>query len=136
MIVQHHSEVEESVVPSIDYKGKTLPVTSVGIRWLSKTGKDAQGNPEYGLRLFTVGPGGEIPVHNHFYVQTMYILTGQFECRQFDPETDEIADKRICGPGDVVYCAAMEPHGMVNTSSTEEGTFLCCICNVYDNQGV
>lgn len=136
MKVLHHSEVEEVKVERVQYKGKTLPVTEVGIRWLSKTGVDPQGQPEYGLRFFTVGPGGVIPVHNHFYVQTIFILSGRFECRQFDPETDRIIEKRICGPGEIVYCPPMEPHGMANISSTEEGTFLCCICNVYEDKGV
>jgi len=29
----------------------------------------------------------------------------------------------------------MEPHGMRNLSQTEEASFLCCICNVYDEGG-
>lgn len=57
------------------YKGKKYPVKEVGIQWLSQAGlKDS---PEYGLRLFTIGPEGEIPIHNHLHYQTMYILTGQ-----------------------------------------------------------
>jgi quercetin dioxygenase-like cupin family protein len=51
------------------------------------------GYSEYGHRLFTAGPDGEIPIHNYFYVQTMYILSGQFECWRFDPQTDEMVKK-------------------------------------------
>jgi quercetin dioxygenase-like cupin family protein len=131
MIVMKAADVENAKVPSVNYKDKTLPVKGVGIRWLSKVGLDEQGVPEYGLRLFTVEPGGEIPVHSHFYMQTLYILSGRFDCRQFDPETDEIVDSRICGPHDLVYVPSMEPHGMINVSSAEEGTFLCCICSLY-----
>ncbi len=130
MIVHSYAEVEKTQINSIGYKGKELPVKEVSVQWVSKAGQDSSGAPAYGLRLFTIGPGGEIPVHNHFYVQTMFILTGEFECYEFDPNTDEIAEKRICGPGDVIYVASMEPHGMRNTSDSEEGTFLCCICNV------
>jgi quercetin dioxygenase-like cupin family protein len=130
MIVQSYTEVEKVQVGSIDYKGKELPVEGVTVQWVSKAGQDSSGAPAYGLRVFTIAPGGQIPIHNHFYVQTMYILTGQFECWQFDADTDEITDRKICGPGDVVYLASMEPHGMRNISDTEEGTFLCCICNV------
>ena len=94
------------------------------------------GQPEYGLRLFTARPGGEIPIHSHFYVQTMYIVSGQFECWRFDPETDELAQTVVCGPGDSIYVPSMEPHGMRNISEKESGAFLCCICNVYDDKHI
>ena len=64
----------------------------------------------------------------------MYIVSGQFECWQFDPGTDELVNTVICNPGDSIYVPSMEPHGMKNTSDTEEATFLCCICNVYEDQ--
>ena len=64
----------------------------------------------------------------------MYILTGEFECWSFDPETDEISEKEVCGPGSFIYVPSMEPHGMKNTSDTEEATFLCCIANVYEEE--
>jgi mannose-6-phosphate isomerase-like protein (cupin superfamily) len=60
----------------------------------------------------------------------MYIVSGQFECLQFDPESDEVTDSRMCGPGDAVYVPGMEPHGMRNVSETEPGEFLCCICTL------
>jgi len=40
---------------------------------------------------------------NDFYVQTMYIVSGQFECWRFDPETDERVESVVCGPGDSIY---------------------------------
>jgi quercetin dioxygenase-like cupin family protein len=80
----------------------------------SKHGDDGQGYPEYGLRFFTIQPGGQIPIHNHFYHQTMFILSGDFECWDFDPETDEIKEKFICGPGTAVYISSLAPHGMKN----------------------
>jgi len=134
MIARSAIDVEDIKVGSIPYKGRSLEAKEVFVRWLSKSGLDSQGGPAYGLRLFTVGPGGEIPVHNHSYVQTMYILSGQFECQEFSPDTDEIVNKRICGPGDMVYIPGMEPHGMRNLSSTEEGQFLCCICTLEASQ--
>ncbi len=131
MITLNKNDCENKRIESLNYKGETLPVKGVSVRWLSETGKGKDGQPEYGLRFFTVDPGGEIPKHNHFYIQTMYIVSGQFECFEFDPETDEITDRKIVGPGDAVYVPSMELHGMVNLSATEEGTFLCCICNLY-----
>jgi quercetin dioxygenase-like cupin family protein len=84
------------------------------------------------LRFFTAQPAGEIPIHNHFYHQTMYIVSGQFECHQYDAETDKAVKTFTCGPGDSIYIPSLEPHGMKNLSDTEPATFLCCICNVYD----
>ena len=131
MIAKNVKNVEGIQVKQAPFKGEPQAVTGVTIRWLSKVGKDASGGPEYGLRHFTVAPGGVIPCHDHFYLQTMYIESGQFECFAYDPDTEEVTDSKICGPGDWVYSSAHEPHGMRNMSDTEPGTFLCCICNVY-----
>jgi quercetin dioxygenase-like cupin family protein len=130
MIAMNAIDVEEVKVGAVRYKISSAEAREVSVRWLSRVGLDAEGSPAYGLRLFTVGPSGEIPIHNHSYVQTMYIVSGQFECWSFDPVTDQIIDKRICGPGDMVYIESMEPHGMRNTSDTASGRFLCCICTL------
>lgn len=130
MIIQDAHAVEETKVEAIGYRDTTKAVTGVSVRWLSKSGTDHTGGPAYGLRLFTIEPGGEIPIHNHDYIQTMYILTGRFECLRFHPETDEVVERVECGPGDAVYIPGLEPHGMKNLSADESGTFLCCICTL------
>ena len=130
MIAMQAGSVEKAVVGAVPYKGLSSNAKDVAVQWLSKVGIDAQGAPKYGLRLFTVGPGGEIPIHNHAYEQTMYIISGQFECWAADPDTDEILEKKICGAGDMVYIPGMEPHGMRNISSEQPGQFLCCICTL------
>jgi len=119
-------------IETFAYKGKTLEVKGISIRWLSECGDDGTGRPEYGLRLFTAEPDGEIPIHNHLYHQTMYILSGRFECWEFGGVNDELVQKKVCGPGDFIYVPSMVPHGMRNMSDTEEASFLCCIGNVYD----
>ena len=134
MNVTHWKECEDVKIDKFPYKGKMNEVIGTSIRWLSKHGDDGNGYPEYGLRFFTVQPGGQIPVHNHFYHQTMYILAGEFECWEFNPETDEKTKKEVCGPGCAIYIPSMEPHGMKNVSD-EPGMFLCCICNVYEEGG-
>ena len=131
MDVVKSQDVEDVTIEKFPYRGQMFDVKGISVRWLSTVGEE--GNADYGLRLFTAKPGGEIPIHNHFYHQTMFIVSGEFECWQFDPETDELASKVICGPGDAVYMPSMEPHGMKNTSDTEPATFLCCICNVFDD---
>ena len=132
MEVMKTEKVAAIKVESAQYKGQALPVKGVTVRWLSKEGADEAGQPEYGLRYFSVEPGGEIPIHSHHYMQTMYILSGQFECYKYDPETDEVAEAVVCGPGDGVYVPSMEPHGMRNISDTDKADFLCCICCLYE----
>jgi quercetin dioxygenase-like cupin family protein len=133
MIAMNSSDVEDVKVGAITYKGKSSEVKGVSVRWLSRVGQDSEGAPAYGLRLFTIGPGGEIPIHNHAYVQTMYIVSGEFECWELKPDTEEVI-KKICAPGDMVYVPSMEPHGMRNMSSTQPGQFLCCICTLEASQ--
>lgn len=124
---------EDKKIVKFPYKGKMMDVVGTSVRWLSKFGEDGHGSPEYGLRFFTIQPGGQIPIHNHFYHQTMHILAGEFECWSFDPVTDEISIKKTCGPGTSIYVPSMEPHGMRNLTE-RPGHFLCCICNVYDEE--
>jgi quercetin dioxygenase-like cupin family protein len=135
MQVFHYNEPEEIKIEKFPYKGKAMDVIGTSVRWLSRHGDDGNGYPEYGLRFFTIQPGGEIPIHSHFYHQTMFILDGEFECWSFDPENDELREKKICGPGMSIYIPSMEPHGMKNTVD-KPSTFLCCICNVYEDQSL
>ncbi len=132
MEVKNIKECEEIKIEKFPFKGDERKVIGTTVRWLSRAGDDGQGNPEYGLRYFTVQPGGEIPIHNHFYHQTMYILSGRFECYRFDMETEEAVETKIVGSGDFIYIPSMEPHGMKNIGS-EPATFLCCIANVYED---
>ena len=131
MDVLNVKDREAKEIKTFPYKGKPLPVTAVSIKWLSQAGPD-ETSPDYGLRFFTVGPGGEIPIHNHFYVQTMYILTGKLLMMSHDPETDGVMEEREMGPHDLVFVPSMEPHSMRNLSDREKATFLCCIANVYE----
>ena len=133
MEVMNYNESEGVVIDKFPYKGKMHDVTGTTIRWLSKFGDDAHGYPEYGLRHFTIRPGGKIPIHNHFYHQTMYILSGRIECCQFNPDTDAVVKKTTAKPGDSIYVPSMEPHGMKNNGD-DPGTFLCCICNIYNDE--
>ncbi len=132
MDVGHWKEYEETHIDKFPYKGKMLDVVGTSVRWLSKNGDDGNGYPEYGLRYFTIQPGGSIPIHNHFYHQTMYIVSGEFECYAYDKKTDELTETKIAGPGTSVYIPSMDPHGMKNIGD-EPASFLCCICNVYDD---
>jgi quercetin dioxygenase-like cupin family protein len=127
-------DIEEKKVETFPYRGKPLRVNKVGIRWLSQAGPED--SPDYGLRYFTVGPGGEIPIHKHFYIQTMYILRGHMTCWAHDPETDEKIREQQVGPDDAIFIPSMEPHSMKNVSESEEAAFLCCIANVYSDEEI
>jgi len=125
MIVNNAKDVQEKQITSYPYKGKPLPVKETYIRWLSQAGpKDS---PEYGLRFFTLGPGGAIPIHNHQYYQTMYILSGQLVASSYASATDTPIEEETMHAGDFVFVPSMEPHSIRNLSSTENATFLCCI---------
>ncbi len=130
MEVFNSNDRDGKKIESFPYKGKALKVKDVWIKWLTQAGPED--SPEYGLRFFTVGPGGEIPIHNHFYIQTMYIMSGHLSVCAYDGETDELKEEKITGPHDVVFIPSMEPHSAKNTSETEEATFLCCIGCIFD----
>jgi len=134
MIVMNVNDKKDQKIQTYPYKGKPLPVKNVWIRWLSQAG--AEGAPEYGLRFFTIGPSGEIPIHNHLYYQTMYILSGHIKCFQHDPKTDRIIEEKALGPNDFIFIPTMEVHSMKNVSDKENVTFLCCIANVYEEESI
>jgi quercetin dioxygenase-like cupin family protein len=131
MEVLNMYDVEAKRIESFPYKGTPLYVKGVSIRWLSQAGPEPD-SPEYGLRFFNVAPSGNIPIHNHFYVQTMYMLTGKLIVYSHNPETDQKVKEKTIGPHDFVFVPSMEPHSMENPSDTYETTFLCCIANVYE----
>jgi mannose-6-phosphate isomerase-like protein (cupin superfamily) len=46
-----------------------------------------------------------------------------------------LVQKEEVGPGNFIYIKSMAPHGMKNIGQ-EPATFLCCICNVYEDEGL
>jgi quercetin dioxygenase-like cupin family protein len=134
MIIMNVKDKEDQEIETYPYRGKPLKVNKVWIRWLSQAGPE--GAPEYGLRFFTIGPDGSIPIHNHLYYQTMYILSGRLLITSHDKKTDQKTEEKIMGPNDFVFIPTMEPHSMKNLSDQEEVTFLCCIANVYEEDSI
>lgn len=133
MEISKAAAAEKHKIEEFPYRGKKLPVKDVHIQWLSQAGPED--SPEYGLRLFTVGPGGEIPIHKHFYYQTMYILSGSLIGYAYDQETDEKIKEQPIAAGELAFIPTMEPHSFINPSDSEECAFLCCIANVYEDEG-
>ncbi len=134
MIVLNAMEKQANKIETYPYRGTPLPVKDTSIRWLSQAGPD--GAPEYGLRFFTIGPGGEIPIHKHLYYQTVYMLSGHLLAVSYNAETDEKVAECVMGPTDFVFIPTMEPHSFLNQSEAEEATFLCCIANVYEGDAI
>lgn len=134
MDVMNYQDLENLPVKEISFKGTPREVTGTGIRWLSRCGDDGTGQPAYGLRYFTIEPGGQIPIHNHAYHQTMYILEGTFECYRYGMDSETPLETVVTGPGDAVYIPGMEPHGMKNIGDTP-AAFLCCIADVRPSGG-
>ena len=133
MEILNFKDCEDVKIDKFPFKGSQRDVVGTSIRWLSKYGDDGTGYPEYGLRYFTIQPGGYIPIHNHFYHQTMYMLSGTFECYEYDMQTEECLNTTVTKAGDFVYVPSMQAHGMKNIGDTP-ATFLCCIANVYDQE--
>lgn len=90
--------------------------TQVRLKWV--IGK-ANGAPRYSMRIFEVEPGGEIPLHHHWYEQEMYVLEGQGVAGDADTE-------HPIGPGTVMYVPPDHPHRLRNTG---DGVlrFICVI---------
>jgi quercetin dioxygenase-like cupin family protein len=123
MIVKNINDVDEKQISEFPYKGKNYKVGHTTVKWLSQC-CDPQ-MPSYGLRLFTIGPEGHIPIHNHNYLQTMYILSGKISVTSYN-DSDQPLKEEILGPNDFVYIPSMEPHSVKNIGD-ELVRFLCCI---------
>ena len=133
MEVLNFKNCEDVKIDTFPFKDTIRDVVGTSMRWLSCFGDDGAGYPEYGLRYFTVQPGGKIPIHNHFYHQTIFFLSGKCEYYLYDGETEEKKEVHITSFGDFIYVHSMEPHGMKNIGK-EPATFLCCIANVYETE--
>ncbi len=87
------------------------------MRWL--IGK-TNGAKTYAMRLFTIQPGGKIPLHNHPEEHEIFVLQGRAKMLGSLEETYAKKD-------DVVFVPSNEPHGYDNTEGTEPFRFICVI---------
>lgn len=95
MIVKNVNEIDEKQILENPYKGKNYTVSHTTIKWLSQCCDPNK--PAYGLRFFTIGPRGSIPIHNHRYLQTMYILSGKISVTSYN-NNDEVQEEKVAGP--------------------------------------
>lgn len=109
MIVRYFSEVENK---KIEIEG------ALGVNKRVLVG-EADGAPNFIMRMFTINPGGNTPFHTHNWEHEVYILSGKGQLRQSDGVLN-------IGPGYVVLVLPNEEHGFVNTGQ-EDLVFLCSI---------
>ncbi len=113
MKVQSHREVESK---KVGMEGAS------GCQVRSLVG-EADGAPNFAMRLFEVAPDGHTPRHSHPYEHEMYVLEGNGVVCEGDVEHPLTA-------GDVMYIAPNEVHQFRNTGSAPF-KFLCLVPNSY-----
>jgi len=94
------------------------------VRWL--IGRQ-NGAKTYAMRIFEIGPGGivplhehpEEPLHEHPEEHEIFVLNGEAKMLG---EFEGTAKKE-----DVVFIPSNEPHGYDNTKGTEIFRFICVI---------
>lgn len=80
--------------------------------------------PNMAMRIFTIQPGGRLPLHTNLVEHEQFVLSGQ---ARIAIGNDTIDVKK----GDAVYIPAGEPHYYINTGS-EPFEFLCMVPNKED----
>lgn len=120
MIVRKLNDVQEFPVTQLVYKGQSLSMDGVGIRWLTHKGVgEANYKHNFAIRYFTIKPGSVIPSHDHEYVEGVFILKGKLRVISGEEET-------VVEPNDLLYVPSWEAHYLENIGE-EEAAFICCI---------
>ncbi len=99
-----------------DVSGLLPGTVGVYVQWLVTK---ETGSEKFALRRFTVRPGGRMPLHNHKYVEAVYVVKGRLRVRIG-------AEERVVGPGDYFFTGPWEPH-MIENPYDEEAEFICAI---------
>lgn len=109
MKLVHASEVEAGEVTEQGASNAT-------VRWLLSR---PEGAPNFAMRLFELGPGGQTPLHEHAWEHEVYILEGQAEVVTKGGPT-------VAAAGDAVLVLPNETHQFRNAGSGV-AKFLCMI---------
>jgi quercetin dioxygenase-like cupin family protein len=108
---------------SVNYKERTeedvtlAGATKTTVRWL--IGKRT-GARTYAMRMFTMLPGGLVPLHSHSEEHEIFVLQGQAKLLGGSQES-------IVRKDDVVFIPSDEEHGYDNTEGKENFRFICVI---------
>jgi quercetin dioxygenase-like cupin family protein len=109
MKIVHYGDIETAPVQTEGAKGVT-------IRWLIS---EADGAPNFAMRLFEVEPEGKTPLHAHSWEHEVFVLEGRGVVWNKGNETAIRA-------GTAVYVPPDEQHCFKNTGD-EKLKFLCLI---------
>lgn len=89
----------------------------IRIRWLIT---EAQGAPNFAMRVIEIDPGTVFEPHDHPYEHEIYVLEGAGMVMGPEGDVGEMV------PGKFLYVAPDEPHGYRNTGD-ETLKFICVI---------
>jgi quercetin dioxygenase-like cupin family protein len=76
--------------------------------------------PNFIMRRFEIGPGGNIGVHEHWNEHEIYVIEGSMDL------IDKNGDKTHVMKDDFIFMPGDEPHGYKNDSD-KKVVFLCVI---------
>jgi len=82
---------------------------------------EAEGAPNFAMRLFEIEPGGHTPQHSHPWEHEIYVLSGEGEIRS-DSVIPFKSSEALLVPSNTL-------HQFYNSSSTQPLHFLCLIPN-------
>jgi quercetin dioxygenase-like cupin family protein len=108
MKIVHYTEV-----PAENPGGETKGVT---IRWAIS---EADGAPNFYLRVFDIAPGGFSPLHQHPWEHEIFILSGEGELVQEDGSVE-------VRPGTAIFIPGGEAHQLRNPGN-QILRFICVI---------
>lgn len=108
MKIVHYTEV-----PAENPAGETRGVT---IRWAIS---EADGAPNFYMRVFEIAPGGYSPLHRHPWEHEIYILSGDGEVARED-------EGFAVRPGTAIFIPAEETHQIRNPGD-QVLRFICII---------
>ena len=82
--------------------------------------------PTFAMRIFTLGPGGHTPYHDHPFEHEVMILNGQLGVTTPDSVIP-------VHPGDVLLIHPGETHQFQNLSITDTAEFMCLVPIAHQN---
>ncbi|MEO0185084.1 MAG: cupin domain-containing protein [candidate division WOR-3 bacterium] len=104
----------DQIIPEVPQLAGTKDTT---LQWLITKNDGAL---HYAMRVFTINPGGEIPVHSHNNMEhEIFVLEGE---AIMNNGVSEIPVKK----GDALLVQPNEKHGFIN-NSTAPFRFICVI---------
>lgn len=110
MIKKHFTEVAEEI-PSLEGTKRCT------LRWLISK---EHGAKRYAMRLFTLQPGGQIPLHTHEDTEhEIFIVEGR---GMLDDGSKKIPIRK----GDVIFIQAGDKHSFINNAD-QAMQFICVI---------